>query len=251
MIGLLVLILGLGGKPVSVAADREMDDAAWIAEATVVADGERLIARITTDPDRVFKGFERMGAEVELTSPTWGPEAFRGDLGALTEPVLVVARKDGVVPLVGARIDGAYLLRSWCDYNAWWIYSTDKEFGEKVEHDRPMSTLRLKPEAMATRYEKARAPFNEAREAFLAGREPDLTADELADLVRRLGADEPADRDAAAATLVERGCWSIGPLRDAAADTRDPEVRTRIELVLRAHAMHAAAYDAAVKARPR
>lgn len=245
--GMLLLLIALGDKPVLIAADREFDGAAWIAEATVLAVDERILVRVTSDPDAVIRGFDSMGVELELSPPTWGPDGCKADLAAVKGSLLFVVRKDGTIPFVGAPADGAYTLRSWCDYNAWGIYSTDKTFGESVPTDDCFDTFRVKAEALAKRHEKDRAPFLEAKAAFLAGREPDLTVDELARLVRALGADAPEERDAAAQALVERGRWSIGPLREAAAAARDPEVKTRIELVLRTHAMYAAAYDAAAR----
>lgn len=249
---MLLLLLLAGGKPVGIQADAQMDEAVWIAEATILEATDRIRVRITSDPERIFRGFSYLGKTVELSPPGWGPESCRADLAAERGSVLVVASKNGTIPMIGRLIDGSYRLSSWCDYNAWWIYCTDKSFGRSVKNDGEfMSTIEVTAAEMAKRYPGESGSFLTKRDAFLNGAAPELTADELAALIVRLGDDDPVERDAAMGTLTARARWCIADLRKAAETTRDPEVRQRLRLVLTDLSEYAAAYDAAMESRRR
>lgn len=248
-------------KPVGVQADVLMDQAVWIAEATIVeveaADwgGEngrrgRVRVQVTRDPARVFKGFAQMGRTLDLTPPAWGPQGCTTDLAALVarkETVLVAALKDGTFPFVGQRLEaGGWRLRSWCDYNAWWIWSTDKNFGTSVKLDGDWgTTLELTGAQIAGRYQG----FVMLQTGFLLGTTRPLPEAELAKLMEPLGAEDPAVRDAATKVLIERGAGSIAEFRKAREAARDPEVQARLAGVLEALAEPVAAFDAAATAK--
>lgn len=53
------------------------------------------------------------------------------------------------------------------------------------------------------------------------------------DLIRRLGADDYAARESATAKLIDMGRAALPALREAAASTRDEEIRVRINQIIR------------------
>ena len=271
---LLVLVLSLGaapGKPVSVQADKEMDAAVWIAEATIekvdpaswmgrASDGGKVHLKVTSDPGSIFKGHAKIGKTLELKPPGWGASScttYLSDFAGKKTSVLFVARKDGSFPLIGERVDGAaertYRLRSWCDYNAWWIFCIDKKFGKsvKIDADWGMTTIEVTAAEIRRRYLKESAPFVAKQVTFLTGARSLMTDEELSRQLARLGSDDVSRRDAAMKALTEKGSWSIAALKKAAAGTRDPEIRARIQVALDGLAEFTAAYDTAMEVRKR
>jgi hypothetical protein len=68
----------------------------------------------------------------------------------------MVVNKDDQIEFVGkaspTKQPRTFRLRSWYDYNAWWIFSIDTSFGTRVELDGgPLQTLDLSDKEIVAR----------------------------------------------------------------------------------------------------
>jgi hypothetical protein len=145
-------------KPRSSQADTVLDQCKWAAQVEILsvtpAQGKglrpRIEIRVSDEAAKVYRG-TKAGAKLSVQPLPFSNEGTLADLGALVgtkKLVLMAVNKENQVEFVGQPKKGkqgeSFRLRSWYDFNAWWIYSTDKKFGTRVELDGgPMQTLDL------------------------------------------------------------------------------------------------------------
>lgn len=145
-------------KPRSSQADTLLDQSKWVAQVQILsvtpaaAKGvrPRIEIRVSDDAEKVYRG-TKPGAKRSVQPLPFSDDGTLADLGALVGTktlLLMVVNKKDQVEFVGQPKKGkkgeSFRLRSWYDFNAWWIYSTDKKFGTRVEIDGgPMQTLDL------------------------------------------------------------------------------------------------------------
>ncbi|MBE7465540.1 MAG: hypothetical protein HS116_18845 [Planctomycetes bacterium] len=259
-------------KPLGIVANDVMDRALLIAEVQILevrippatgrggmlAGDQGLIRlRVTNDPEVVFRGFAMLGQELDLLPAQGGPSGCAGDLRKLAdsgERLLVVVTQDRRVILAGQpRDEGGkriYRLRSWCDYNAWWVWSTDKAFGTSVKLENDWgSMLDVGAQEIRTRYLKEHAEFQGLASAFLLNEPALMNAAEFSEQVKRLGSEEPQAREDAQKALLDGSRWSIRDLREAKARSTELEVQSRLNAILAALALHDAAFSSCEAAR--
>lgn len=259
-------------KPLGIVANDVMDRALLIAEVQILdvrippatgrggmlaADQGQIRLRVTNDPEGVFRGFAMLGQELELFPAQGGPSGCAGDLTKLAasgERLLVVVTQDRRVILAGKPRDEdgkrTYRLRSWCDYNAWWVWSTDKAFGTSVKLENDWgSMLDVGAQEVRTRYLKEHTEFLGLASAFLLNEPTLMSAAEFSEQVKRLGSEEPQAREDAQKALLEGGRWSIRELRNAKVRSSELEAQTRLNAILAALALYDAAFSSCEAAR--
>ena len=134
-------------KPLSLQPDKELVASAWAAEVTILGvaapfsdtDPALVRVRVTGRRDRLYRGRQHAGRELLVFPPTGGEESALKDLEQLIEPqssVLMVVGPTGHIRFVGeprqAGNKRLYRLRTWYDFNAWWMFSLDRTFGRVV-----------------------------------------------------------------------------------------------------------------------
>jgi len=240
----LVAAAAAHAKPITVDVGAALAKASLVAEVTVLevergawmGRGGRLgkvRVRVTEDPTRVFAGFDRIGATLELTPAPTGPylcaeqlrEAGRGG------PVLLVVDADGAILLGGTVAGAGYDLQGWCDHNACLLSNTEGFAAAPREGDNGHALPATRAE-LARRYGDARAAFFARVTRFLDGEPPALTEAALTELLEELAADDRARREHAQRELTARGALSVTALREAARQATDPEVRRLLDATL-------------------
>ncbi len=259
-------------KPLGIVANEVMDRALLIAEVQILevripptsgrgamqaADQGNIRLRVTNHPEGVFRGFAMLGRELQVLPAQGGPSGCAGDLTQLAvsgERLLVVVTQDRRVVLAGKPRDEdgkrTYRLRSWCDYNSWWVWSTDKAFGTNVKSDNDWgSVLDVDAQEIQTRFLKEYTEFLGLAARFLLNEPALLSAEDFSKQIKHLSSEEPQTRENAQKALVEHCRWSIRELRDAKARNSDLEAQTRLNAVLVALALHDAAFSTCEAAR--
>jgi len=266
----LVTVLGLLcgsalAKPMGVVVDREFDDALLVAEVTVESvtpaawGGQNgkpgaVRVKVTSDPDRIFRGFEHLGRTMDLVPHSGGAMSATTSLDDFRKKgkaALLFVRRDGTMICCAGEIavdkQRAYKLHGWCDYNACFFHSIDKTFGKGDAKFAEGFTLTAAE--MAKRGAAQRTAFV-SKAAELLGDPPALiAADEFAGIVKRFASETFADREAAERDLVTRGRYQIGAIKSAAEKATDTEVRSRLESVLEKLGDYTVAADFAIHVR--
>lgn len=159
-------------KPRSTQADTALAECKWTAEVQIKrvspAPGKgwapTIEVRLTAKAKGVFFG-QKPSAKLSVHPLDASHDGTTEDLKTLIatgESVLMVVNENDQIVMVGKKERNKYLLRSWYDYNAWWIYASDKKFGKRVENPTsPMSTLRVSAieiKALMAKRKKAKSP---------------------------------------------------------------------------------------------
>jgi len=260
LIGAAALLLGAreaSAKPIFLVVEAEFEHASLVAEASVldveIADWMgrgsrpgRIRVRITSDPRRIYRGFARLGEEMEFSPPAFGPQSCTADLNRQRDSnrtVLLVVHADGAVRMAGEPHRDGYRVRGWCDYNAcilrtggWFAVAHDIKGTSRA--DVPRSSI----EAMFTRPRRA---FWARTTRFLSGERPRVDAATIERHVGFLASRDTARREAAHEVLTAHGALHVPTLLDAAARTRDPEVLRRLHHTLARLEPHVAAHRVA------
>jgi hypothetical protein len=252
--------------PVVFDVAKEMKEAWLIAEAHILEvdspsddrkrNPDEIRVRITADPERIFRGHEWLGAELELKIPPDGAIQCLGLRIRIDEPepMLVVADGDRMLVLGGYPAPGGYRMRTWADLHVggWRLECADPLIG------KPVAEGEHRGEILVDRAALARLHREEGR-AFWATVAPYLTVDpsepkarELDDLVEMLSSGSARERDDAQATLVADTRFHVLRLERALELARDPEVRRRLAAVLdRVRSAHAVAAALSLQERSR
>jgi hypothetical protein len=165
-----VILMGLThiavAKPRSSQADKVLENSKWAALVEVLSvkpspgKGWRptITVRVSDKSADLFRG-AKAGAKLKVHPLPHSDDGTTSDLENLVgtgEALLMVVNKDNQIEFVGEpsqkKGQRKFHLRSWYDFNAWWIYSTDKTFGTRVELDGgPMQTLDLSHKEIVSR----------------------------------------------------------------------------------------------------
>lgn len=165
-----VVLLGLTqlawAKPRSSQADTVLENCQWAALVEIVsvkpAPGKgwrpTIVVHVSSKADDVFRG-AKAGADIAVHPLPSSDDATSADLLQLVdtkERILMVVNDEDQVEFVGTpskhKEGRRFRLRSWYDFNAWWIYSTDKKFGTPIKPSGgPMQTLELREQEIRAR----------------------------------------------------------------------------------------------------
>jgi len=241
------LFLGLAAtlavaKPLSMDPVRVLVDCSFAGHVTIVAVergdwmGEKargkIRVRVAGDPALVLRGLHRVGTEFELLPFSGGPMSCSDTLDKLRksgESVFLAASGDQVA-FVARRIEaekGWYRLETWCDYNAWWMYSTES-FGRRVEKS-PMTTIEAPWSELAGRLNETRtATLRELGRRFARPDARPIVAASIPALLADLGGVDHAKRTAAETRLEAEGREHLAALRAALDETKSLEQRARL-----------------------
>lgn len=166
----ITFLLGLSSiaqaKPRSTQADTVLDACKWAAEVQILkvtpSPGKGWLpsieVRISKADSEIYFG-QKPGAKVTVHPLDSSHDGTLKDLGNLVGAktmLLMVVNQDDRVEFVGKRLgqkQRAYVLRSWYDYNAWWIYAVDKGFGTVIGKDLKQ-TLQLSAASIRKRLAK-------------------------------------------------------------------------------------------------
>jgi hypothetical protein len=145
-------------KPRSSQADKVLETCQWAAVVKVVrvqpASGKGLrptiSVRVSKDAADLYRGV-KAGAKLTVHPLPHSDDGTTSDLASFVgtdTTLLMVVNQENQIEFVGeprlVKGQRSFRLRSWYDFNAWWIFSTDKSFGTRVELDGgPMQTLDL------------------------------------------------------------------------------------------------------------
>ena len=170
-----MILLGLTqlapAKPRSSQADTVLDSCKWAAVVEVLSvqpsqgKGSRptITVRVAEKAADRYRG-AKAGAKLKVHPLPNSDESTTADLKTLVgtkETLLMVVNKDDQIEFVGktsqTKQQRTFRLRSWYDYNAWWIFSVDKSFGTRVELDGgPLLTLDLSDKEIVARLKAAK-----------------------------------------------------------------------------------------------
>jgi hypothetical protein len=152
-------------KPRSTQADTVLDACKWAAEVQILttkASTGEIQVRVTDDKKKIFFG-QKPGGKLKVRPPEASRESTLSDLEKLAgkdEHLLMVVNQDDHIEFVGkltGKKKDSYILRTWYDFNAWWIFSIDSDFGTKIEDAGiPMQTLQVSAAELRTRMAKRR-----------------------------------------------------------------------------------------------
>lgn len=225
---------------------RELRDAWLVAEAEVLEVEDptenrkkhpnAARVRVTRDPQRIFRGHEWLGAELDLKVPPDGAGKctmqLRPGLGD-PQSFLLVAGMDKMLLFGGYVGPTGYRLRAWNDLlGGWRIECGDAALGAYVAEGEHKGAFLLDRGALA------RLHRDEGR-AFWARVAQYVTAEpagpeklQLDRLVALLSSGSARDRDYAQATLLAEAGLHLFYLRRALEAAGDPEARRRLRTIL-------------------
>lgn len=162
---LLGLVTTASAKPRSTQADTVLDACKWAAEVQILKAAGKgqpamLRVQVTDDKTRIYYG-QKPGRQLSVAPPEASHDSAMADLAQLAgkeERLLMVVNEDDRIEFVGkpsGKKKVSYLLRTWYDFNAWWIFSTDRSFGTTVKNaSLPLQTLRVSAAEVRTRLKK-------------------------------------------------------------------------------------------------
>ena len=226
-------------KPRSMPVDTTLDQCAWAAEVTILAVDDAIRVRITDDADAIYRGHELLGKVVEVHPLAGGDASCRGDLqrfaGTRTQ-LLMVTGTDGRVQFVGdakeVENEPGYHLRTWYDFNAAWLYSTDKEFGRAVG-ERFGGVYGVTKQEVATRFADERQQLMLTLAAILLRPRAKLNEAELQTTIAQLGDDAFFVREQAQRELLKLDASAADFLKEQAASASDLEIADRLQQIIR------------------
>ncbi|MAG55658.1 MAG: hypothetical protein CMJ83_05135 [Planctomycetes bacterium] len=238
-------------KPVFINVDQKLRSAAWVAEVELlevrpaewmgrVGKGGNIKIRVTSDPSRIWRGYDRLGQVVEIKPPGFGPGSCTAELGSALKAgqrkwLFIASDKGDMLYVAGAIVDvhdrSMYRLHSWCDYNAALLHGS---VGTAVRNLPPWeSAMDVGRFRLGRHLGKTRATELAPLASAILDPVAAPALDTLGDLVAKLDADASTDRDAAEAALVALGVRALGPLRAALKITRSPEPKLRLGNAIR------------------
>lgn len=255
-----VLASTAGAKSVTCYYDIAFDHAWLVAEVEVVkvefgawmAFGGRpgsVRIKVTSDPSRIYRGWEHLGRTYEVKPADWGAHSCAATLlrheGSLRRILLVVDPRQVIA--LGGEADGdgeGYLVRGWNDNGDCRLQASSPFDGEVVTRNRA-ERLSVTRAALLHRYRAPRREFWARVTRFLDREPPALSREDVARWIAELEADQPARRQRAQEFLAANGHLHVGTLREAARTSDDPEVRRRLAQILSGLQAHEEAHDVA------
>ena len=256
MLLLTLLALPADAKPGTIWADFEVQRSWLVAEVEVLAitPGRQwgqwgqwqdydIRVRVTSRPDRIFRGFALLGEEVQVTATAAGWRSCAQQLGEgrkrKRHPLLIVDDRRQV-RMAGVHTGTAFRLQGFYDSNAIWIRCRDAAFGTLSAR---RTRIDVKPDRLGAIHRKERQAFWAKVARFVSAEKPALDAARIERLIVELASDDRARRERAHQALVMHGRLCVEQLAAAEQKLRDPEARRLLRNTLDALAVYRIAWQ--------
>lgn len=245
---ILLVVTTAAERPVFLDLDREFSKAALVAEVELLEIGTAawmgrngkpgsITVRVTSDPGRIWRGFEHIGKKLELKPPKFGPGSCTGALAQAkaagrTRWLFITDESGKHLMIAGAprpnHATPGWVIQGWCDHNAVLIAA---RIGRKQSKERFERTRDVTVAEFDARYGVDRALTLFPLYRRLRGLDRPKRHDVFV-LIGELADADSKVRDAAQDDLIFLGEKARAGVETSLEDARNPELELRLGRIL-------------------